>query len=205
MNVFRSIFYKCRTSADDPPRLYAGGSFSHNGRVIRWTMPVTDFNPPPPKSNLAASAPGSRAIAATAEAQDEWSAPAQVEKSLDILVRAAAAVDELIARNRAITDAAMRSIEHFRHKLRAAEQTNHLLQNEIEALKAERQALRKERESMRMAAEALRAECEAEIESHRRELERAQANIRRFNSQMADLLGAAERKLAETSGLPPQS
>jgi len=166
---------------------------------------VTDFTLPPSKSNLAASSPGSRAIAATAEAQDEWSAPAQVEKSLEILVRAAAAVDELIARNRAITDAAMRSIEHFRHKLRAAEQTNHLLQNEIEALKAERQALRKERESMRMAAEALRAECEAEIESHRRELERAQANIRRFNSQMADLLGAAERKLAETSGLPPQS
>jgi FtsZ-binding cell division protein ZapB len=173
--------------------------------VIRWTKPVTDFTLPPSKSNLAASSPGSRAIAATAEAQDEWSAPAQVEKSLEILVRAAAAVDELIARNRAITDAAMRSIEHFRHKLRAAEQTNHLLQNEIEALKAERQALRKERESMRMAAEALRAECEAEIESHRRELERAQANIRRFNSQMADLLGAAERKLAETSGLPPQS
>lgn len=165
---------------------------------------MTDFTAPPAKNNFAASSPGSRAPSAAPEAQNEWSAPAQVEKSLDILVRAAAAVDELIARNRAITDAAMRSIEHFRHKLRAAEQTNHQQQNEIEALKAERQALRAEREAMRVAAEALRAECEAEIESHRRELERAQANIRRFNAQMADLLGAAERKLAETTASPPR-
>lgn len=147
---------------------------------------------------------GTDGFASAPVERQAWSLPHGVEASIDTLARASSAIDELIERNRTITDAAVRSVEHFRARAREAEAERLRLQEEIETLRVEREILRAEREAMRVAADALRADCEAEIESQRRELELTHANIQRFNTQMADLLGAAEQSLSDTNDASPR-
>lgn len=114
------------------------------------------------------------------------------QDSVDIVQRAAKTIDQLIERNRAVTDAAVRSVEHFRQEAAHA-------QAEAEHLRAEMQALREENEALKAASLAHAEELEAELAYKNQEIAAARAWIESIRSHIEDLLGNAQARLDEAA------
>ena len=115
----------------------------------------------------------------------------QIHATLDVVTRAASTIDQLVERNRALTDAAVRSVEFLRQDAAQA-------RAEADALRAETEALREENEALKMAALAHADELEAELALRTRELEAARNWISDLRAHVETLLGNVETRLAET-------
>lgn len=115
----------------------------------------------------------------------------QIHATLDVVTRAASTIDQLVERNRAVTDAAVRSVEFLRQDAAQA-------RAEAEALRAETEALREENEALKAAALAHADELEAELAARMRELDAARNWIADLRAHVETLLGNVETRLAET-------
>ena len=118
--------------------------------------------------------------------------PLALDQTMDVVTRAASTIDELIERNRSITNAAVRSVEFFRAQ--AGE-----YRSEAERLREEVRLLKEQSEAQRVAALAQTQELEAELAARTAELDKAQAWIGEIRSQVESLLGGAETRLSETT------
>ncbi len=127
-----------------------------------------------------------RAVIATTQSARE----PELDETIEVVTRAASTIDELIERNRAITDAAVRSVEHYRLQLKET-------RAEAEALRAEVAQLQGERQSVLAAIEAHSSELEAELAETSRDLESANAWINHFRAHVGNLLGDAVAKLED--------
>jgi len=126
-----------------------------------------------------------------------------LHETMDVVTRAASAIDELVQRNRSITDAAVRSVEFFRKQ--AVESAA-----EVEMLREELRIVREQAEARRIASEVERRELEAELSAqaahfraeataHAAELAAAEDWIDEIRSQVSNLLGNAQTRLEGTS------
>ena len=114
-----------------------------------------------------------------------------LQATLQAVSRAATTIDQLVERNRAVTDAAVRSVEFFRQE---AEQAR----AEADQLRAEMEAMREENEALKAAALAHAEELELELAARTHELAAAQAWIADIRTHVETLLGNVETRLAET-------
>ena len=121
--------------------------------------------------------------------------PLELDQTMDVVSRAASAIDELIERNRSITNAAVRSVEFLRAQ--AGE-----YRGEIERLHEELRLAKEQVELQRVAALAHAQELEDELAIRTEELETAQRWITQISTQVAHLLGDAETRLSETADEP---
>ena len=117
----------------------------------------------------------------------------ELHATLDVVTRAAKTIDQLIERNRALTDAAVRSVEFLRHDAAEA-------RAQADALRAEAELLREENEALKAAALAHAEELEAELEARTRELDATRIKMAELCSHVATLLGNVETRLADTKG-----
>lgn len=115
-----------------------------------------------------------------------------LDQTMDVVTRAASTIDELIERNRSITNAAVRSVEFFRAQ--AGE-----YRSEAERLREELRVLKEQSDNQRIASLAQAQELETELASRTAELDEAKAWIDEFRAQVHSLLGDAETRLAEAS------
>jgi chromosome segregation ATPase len=111
--------------------------------------------------------------------------------TLDVVSRAATTIDQLIERNRALTEATVRSVDFLRKDAAEA-------RAEAEALRTEAAALREENEAIKAAALAHADELEAELDALTQELERTRAKMADLCAHVATLLGNVETRLGET-------
>lgn len=125
-------------------------------------------------------------------APDDEDKPLALDQTMDVVTRAASTIDELIERNRSITNAAVRSVEFFRAQ--AGE-----YRSEAERLREELRLLKEQSDAQRVAALAETQELEAELAARTAELDKAQAWIGEIRSQVESLLGGAETRLSETT------
>jgi hypothetical protein len=123
---------------------------------------------------------------------DEDDRPLALEETMDVVSRAASAIDELVERNRSITNAAVRSVEFFRAQASEA-------RAEADRLREELRVLKSQSEAQRVAALAQAQELEAELAARTIELEKANTWIGEIRSQVESLLGNAETRLADTT------
>ena len=115
----------------------------------------------------------------------------EIQATLDVVTRAATTIDQLVERNRALTDAAVRSVDYLRQEAKQA-------RAEAEAYRAEAEALREENEALKAAALAHADELEAELDARTRELEAARLWMADLRAHVEALLGNVETHLAET-------
>ena len=115
----------------------------------------------------------------------------RINATLDTVTRAATTIDQLVERNRALTDAAVRSVDFLRQDAAQA-------RAEADALRAETEALREENEALKAAALAHADELEAELAARTRELDAARSWIADLRAHVETLLGNVETRLAET-------
>ena len=115
----------------------------------------------------------------------------QIHATLDFVKRAASTIDQLVERNRALTDAAVRSVDFLR-------QDSEQARAEAEALRAEVETLREENEALKAAALAHADELEAELAARTRDLDAARCWIADLRSHVEALLGNVETRLADT-------
>ncbi len=108
----------------------------------------------------------------------------RINATLDTVTRAATTIDQLVERNRALTDAAVRSVDFLRQDAAQA--------------RAEADALRAENEALKAAALAHADELEAELAARTRELDAARSWIADLRAHVETLLGNVETRLAET-------
>lgn len=118
--------------------------------------------------------------------------PLPLDETMDVVTRAANAIDELVQRNRSITDAAVRSVEFFRKQAGDAVA-------EAEMLREELRIVREQAEAQSAAAQAQTQELETELASRTAELALAQTWIDEIRSQVDTLLGDAQTRLASTT------
>ena len=115
----------------------------------------------------------------------------QIHATLDFVKRAATTIDQLVERNRSLTDAAVRSVDFLRQD---AEQAR----AEAEALRAEAESLREENAALKAAALAHADELEAELAARTRDLDAARCWIADLRAHVEALLGNVETRLADT-------
>jgi hypothetical protein len=110
--------------------------------------------------------------------------------TLDVITRASKTIDLLIERNRALTDATVRSVDFLRKDAAEA-------RAEAEALRAEAELLRDENEALKAAALAHAEELEAELAARTYELELTRAKMTELCAHVATLLGNVETRLGD--------
>jgi len=115
----------------------------------------------------------------------------QIHATIDVVTRAASTIDQLVERNRALTDAAVRSVDFLRQDAAQA-------RAEADALRAEAEVLREENEALKVAALAHAEELEAELAARTRDLDAARCWIADLRAHVEALLGNVETRLAET-------
>ena len=115
----------------------------------------------------------------------------EIRATLEAVSRAASTIDQLVDRNRALTDAAVRSVEYFRQEAAQA-------RAEADVLRAEAEALREENEALKAAAIAHADELELELAARTRDLESARRWMSDLRAHVEALLGNVETRLAET-------
>jgi chromosome segregation ATPase len=126
--------------------------------------------------------------------------------TMDVVTRAANAIDELVLRNHSVTDAAVRSVEFFRKKAVESAADVEMLREELRIVRAQADAQRVAAETQLVAAEAHIRELEteiatqsAELAAREAELASAQDWIDDIRAQVASLLGDAQTRLDSTS------
>src|SRR6476620_2005432 len=82
--------------------------------------------------------------------------PLALDETMDVVSRAATIIDELVERNRSITNAAVRSVEFFRAQATEA-------RAEADRLREELRVLKEQSDAQRIAALAQAREFEAEL------------------------------------------
>ena len=126
--------------------------------------------------------------------------------TMDVVTRAANAIDELVQRNRSVTDAAVRSVEFFRKQALESAADIEMLREELRIVREQAEDQRIQAEAQQVAAEAHIRELErdlaaqkTELTARAAELASAQDWIDEIRSQVASLLGDAETRLETTS------
>jgi hypothetical protein len=117
--------------------------------------------------------------------------PLALDETMDVVSRAATIIDELVERNRSITNAAVRSVEFFRAQANEA-------RAEADRLREELRVLKEQSDAQRVAALAQASEFEAELAARTADLGKAEIWIGEIRSQVEALLGDAEMRLSET-------
>ncbi len=129
---------------------------------------------------------------ATPEQLDDVAQDGDLSDTMDVVMRAAKTIDHLIERNRAVTDAAVRSVEFLRQETAQA-------RAEADQLRAEMEALRAETDALKSAALAHAEELEAELAFKDQELKAAHSWIENIRGQVESLLGNVETRLDEAA------
>ncbi|MDB5544096.1 MAG: hypothetical protein JWO64_1245 [Hyphomicrobiales bacterium] len=124
--------------------------------------------------------------------QEHNESPLALDQTMDVVSRAATIIDELVERNRSITNAAVRSVEFFRAQATEA-------RAEADRLREELRVLKEQSDAQRIAALAQAREFEAELASRTADLGKAEVWIGEIRSQVEALLGDAETRLSETA------
>ncbi len=124
--------------------------------------------------------------------QEHNESPLALDETMDVVSRAATIIDELVERNRSITNAAVRSVEFFRAQATEA-------RAEADRLREELRVLKEQSDAQRIAALAQAREFEAELAARTADLGKAEVWIGEIRSQVEALLGDAETRLGETA------
>ena len=127
-----------------------------------------------------------------ASAQHQSESPLALDETMDVVSRAATIIDELVERNRSITNAAVRSVEFFRAQATEA-------RAEADRLREELRIIKEQSDAQRIAALAQAREFEAELAARTADLGKAEVWIGEIRSQVEALLGDAETRLSETA------
>lgn len=151
----------------------------------------------------AAAAPDSLSLDAALRSVLDSTRPdggSELDETMEVVSRAALTIDELVERNRAITEAAVRSVEHYRAQVKEARGETDALRLDMDALRKRVREAEAECERVKAAAAARAQEMEEELAAATRELDFANAWIVHFRGHVQHLLGDAEAKLEEAKG-----
>jgi hypothetical protein len=126
-----------------------------------------------------------------------------LDETIDVVTRAANAIDELVLRNRSVTDAAVRSVEFYRKQAAESAADAEMLREELRIVRAQAEAQLVAAEAQRLELEtelaAQTADFKAECAARAAELASAQDWIDEIRSQVESLLGDAQTRLDSTS------